>query len=73
MELSPLEKAVFLLRKVDQHLSERIIDPCGYDPSKESREDLLTMVIALSEENEKLLNEIRKSGLIEKHFLEKKF
>lgn len=48
-----------LLAEVDQHLAERIIDPCGYDPEKESREDLIALVKSLSEENEALLNRVR--------------
>lgn len=56
----PLElSAVELLKVVDQHLAERIIDPCGYDPEKESREDLIALVKSLSEENEALLNRVR--------------
>lgn len=48
-----------VLKNVDQYLSERIIDPCGYNPAKESFEDLVTMITQLSNENETKLNEIR--------------
>lgn len=47
------------LEDLDQRLSERIIDPCGYAPEKETREDLITSVKINSEENAKLLKRLR--------------
>jgi len=44
---------------VIKHLEERIIDPCGYDPEKETKEDLVILVKSLSKENEILLAKLR--------------
>lgn len=55
------KEVLLKLAMVDQHLCERIIDHCGYDPEKESREDLIALVKSLSEENEVLLSKIRQN------------
>lgn len=54
-----LKLAVEALESLDQHLCERIIDPCGFDPKKETRQDLITLVIGLSGDNEIKLKEAR--------------
>ena len=48
------------LKELDQYLSEHIIDPCGYDAEKETKEDLVIVVKQLSNENEALLTKLRK-------------
>lgn len=48
-----------MLREIDVYLCEKIIDPCGYDPEKESHEDLVAQIKHLSKENEEKVKQLR--------------
>jgi len=48
------------LQIIDNNISSRVIDSCGYDPEKESKENLIMSVKALSDENEVDLLKLRK-------------
>lgn len=56
-----LREAIKALEKTDNYLCKRIIDPCGYDPEKETREALIYLVKCLSDENESKLKYIRET------------
>lgn len=47
------------IESLDQYFCERIIDPCGFDPEKESKEDLIKLVKTLSEDNNLQLTNLR--------------
>lgn len=50
-----------ILEVVEQHLCERIIDPCGYDPKAETKRELVERVLQLSEDNDRLLKRVRQA------------
>ncbi|CAB4153034.1 hypothetical protein UFOVP610_41 [uncultured Caudovirales phage] len=47
------------VKSFDQYFAERIIDDCGFDPEKESKEDLIKLVKTLSEDNKLNLTNLR--------------
>lgn len=58
---SRLEKQNHLLFDIANFLCERIIDPCGYDPEKESLKDLVEAIKSNSSDNEKMLIKVRET------------
>ncbi|MFN7455126.1 MAG: hypothetical protein ACK5RO_10770 [Pseudobdellovibrionaceae bacterium] len=62
-KLADLERklavAKSFMQKLDQYLCERIIDPCGYDPEAEAKEDLVDTVRANSADNDIMLTKLR--------------
>jgi hypothetical protein len=55
------EKLAEALDSLDQPICERIIDPCGYSPYDETKEELCVSMIALSMGNEDSLKVIRRA------------
>jgi len=55
------DKLVKALEVLDQRLCERIIDPCGYEPAKENKGDLVNQIEVFSDENKEDLMNLRKA------------
>lgn len=54
-----LKYVVEFLNSIDQPLCELIIDDCGFDPTKESRQDLINVVKTNSDKCDEILFNLR--------------